>query len=157
MLSAWAQYVISFFHRREINAIFKRNAVFAIFMALQTPFATMVTLVSVTCMLARGHTLTPQGVFTVYALASAIRKSALEYFAYGVKYLADSLVTVNRFENILLGDPGERENPARSAAKANRKQTGAIPSKKGEKWRRILTKSDHMNMGTPSAKYSKFP
>ena len=61
----------------------------------------MATAVSVAVMIARGHALTPQGLFTIYALASAVRKPALDDFSIGVKRYAETVVTLARFQRIL--------------------------------------------------------
>ena len=100
-------------------------------MALQAPFPIMTTICSVAVMLARGQTLTAQGVFTIYALASAIQKTALEYFALGVKYLADSWVTVNRFQNILFENSREQGKNTHLSSKASHSEAGNTLATKG--------------------------
>ena len=92
----------------------------------------MTTICSVAVMLARGHTLTAQGVFTIYALASAIQKSALEYYAYGVRYLADSWVTLKRFQYILFEVSREQESHNDFALKSSRSETGKILATEGK-------------------------
>ena len=61
----------------------------------------MATAVSVAVMIARGHALTPQGLFTIYAIASAVRKAALDDFSICVKKFAETVVTLARFQRIL--------------------------------------------------------
>jgi hypothetical protein len=55
----------------------------------------------VTLMLS-GHVITPEKAFTTLTFMSLVRKSALEYFAYSVKYVADCTVTLSRIRKFLL-------------------------------------------------------
>ena len=87
--------------RKEIGVIRMKSAIEAIFIALQSSFATAATLVSMATMVAGGLPLTVQDVFTVYSLMSAARKPVLEDFARAVRYFAESLVTLKRVETLL--------------------------------------------------------
>ena len=50
----------------------------------------------------RGHVLTVQDAFTIYTLMSVMRKATLDDFADAVRFWADSSVTLDRVENLLL-------------------------------------------------------
>ena len=84
----------------------------ATFIALQSAAPTLATLVSVMCMIARGHPLTVANVFTVFALMSTLSQTALKSIAYAVQYIADATVTVKRTEAFLLGNAGEDSSQA---------------------------------------------
>ena len=67
-------------------------------------------------MVMRGHALTVQDAFTIYTLMSVMRLWALRDFAYAVRYWADSSVTLDRVENLLL-DFSEDEHSGMLASK----------------------------------------
>ena len=91
-----------FICRSEIHVIREKSAIEASFLALQSSFATVATLISIATIVMRGHVLTVQDAFTIYTLMAVMRKASLEDFAYAVRYWADSSVTLDRVENLLL-------------------------------------------------------
>ena len=91
-----------FICRSEIHVIREKSAIEASFLALQPSFATVATLVSVATIVMRGHVLTVQDAFTIYTLMSVMRKATLDDFADAVRFWADSSVTLDRVENLLL-------------------------------------------------------
>ena len=88
--------------RSEIHVIREKIAIEASALALQSSFATIATLISIATMVMRGHVLTAQDAFTIYTLMSVTRHSALRDLAYAVRYWADSSVTLERVQNLLL-------------------------------------------------------
>ena len=85
-----------------MHVIREKTAIEASAVALQSSFATIATLVSITTMIMRGHVLTVQDAFTIYTLMSVTRLAAMRDLAYAVRYWTDSSVTLERVENLLL-------------------------------------------------------
>ena len=96
--------------REEIQVVRYRNAVLASIMAIVSSCPVLPSFLSLVTILAAGHSLSPQTVFTTIALMGTVEVSFADYCYRGVYYATQFNATMEKLENFLFKENHQENN-----------------------------------------------
>lgn len=95
---------LCFIYRNELKVVWYRSAVLASMMAIVSTCPVFPSFISLVTLMATGHSLTPQVVFTTILLMATVEISFADYCYRGVYYATQFAATMERLENFLSQD-----------------------------------------------------
>lgn len=90
-----------FNYRKELKVVWYRSALLASMMAIVSTCPVFPSFISLVTLMATGHSLTPQVVFTTILLMATVEISFADYCYRGVYYATQFAATMERLENFL--------------------------------------------------------
>ncbi|XP_078359498.1 ATP-binding cassette sub-family C member 4-like [Oculina patagonica] len=106
-MSSWEKHFLASIgkvRRNELKVVWYRSAVLASMMAIVSTCPVFPSFISLVTLMAIGHSLTPQIVFTTILLMATVEISFADYCYRGVYYATQFAATMERLENFLFKD-----------------------------------------------------
>ena len=114
-----------FGYRKELKVVWYRSALLASTMAIAYSCPVLPSFVSLVTLLATGHSLTPQVVFTTILLMATVEITFADYCYRGVYYATQFAATMDRLEQFLFQDNERQRGLVNSKARQTKSAAGS--------------------------------